>query len=239
MQLQSDNNEGKERGFVIILPINGYMKKRIYTKRDFEICRIIMITFIILDFICVVAERLMRVIEMPELIEVLAFWGALLLPILIVMTCWMCVERYWFVEFHSEERRKSMQCKVLCGFSIILILALGYATFHYTSDIITYITYNWNLRDQLNTCVIMKGAIALGWLVVWVFSIIVRKNITVGTGIKKWLSILGSILLVVVLFYITARVNDYVDEQAECVFWDKFTEYAEKYGALTKPFSRN
>lgn len=215
------------------------MRKKIYTKKDFEICRILVICFIIIDFICVMINWLMRVMEIPELIKVLAFSGALLMPILVVMTCCMCIERYWYLEFFSEESDRRIQSKMLCGFGIMLMLLLGYATLYNASDIIEYITYNWNLRERLNTCVTIKGGITFCWLVFWIFSIIRRRNIAVCTGIKKWLTILGSILLVVVLLFITIRVNAYVDAQADSVYWDKFIEHENKYGALVKPFSRN
>jgi len=213
--------------------------KKIYTKKDLEMCRILAISFTILLFICAIINWLMWIMEIPEFIKVLAFSGMFLMPILIIITCYMCIERYWFLEFYSENSVGSIQIKSQCAFSIALMLVLGCAALYNASELIKYVTYNWKLRDGLTKCVIIKGVIVGCWLLLWICSITKRKSIAMSTGIKRWLSIIGSILLIVVLFFATMKVNIYVVDQAEDVYWDKFIEHEEKYGALSKPFSRH
>jgi len=50
--------------------------------------------------------ELMRLIEIPTGIEIVAFLWSIFSPVLIIISCYMCIERYLYCIFHLEQLEK-------------------------------------------------------------------------------------------------------------------------------------
>ena len=203
-----------------------------YTKKDFETARMLLCTFIALYLLSFVLGGLVDIIEMPEIMNVAAICGGICMPILIILSCHMCIERYLYLEFYSEGKSGNTSSRRAVYAGIGIMTALGAITFYHVAGLISFVMDIWTILGYMETlyvCIAIKLGITGCCLFCWIYSM--KRSKTVQTGKKVKISrLVAGILMFVFLAYISAPGNRYVKDQVEDARFRKMMdESAEQY----------
>mgnify|MGYP003301788312 CR=1 FL=1 len=194
------------------------MKGKEYTKKDLVLALIVAGCVTIFDFaeVCVLAFQ--YVVNWSELVKILSFLLYFPLQILTILSWYMCIERYYFCEYSVEERTDK-QNRIPIFLSIIVMVILGVIAFENILSIVVFAGEHWAYIEKLDTCIVIRGVIAIGWFGCWLYSIKMRKAIGRKGGIRLK-KVIISVIVCGLLIGASGVGNSYIDKRVEDAWFE-------------------
>lgn len=212
-------------------------KRKGYNQQDFRIARMITIIFVVLHFWATGIVLLWDRIMVSFTTQVFALSGALGLPVLILVSLCMTIERSYHLQFRSVQSKEPQMSKVAFFGTILTMIFWGIAVFVAVMSLISYIAHNWKFIEQLSECIQVQFIFVICCVAGWIFSICMRKFVVKLRGKHLIGAVISMLLLLVVMGCVGVCISMWAYWTAENVYWEKFIEYAETYGAMAPPFS--
>lgn len=155
-----------------------------------------------------------------------------LLPVLVIMTWYMYIERYiYFRKVYYEEeyylKGKRTEISPNIEFPVIVKTVLAIITFLQYQNLKYFLAENWNILDGLFFCGLIKSALLIGCFLFWIISMRYgikyemidrnkQKKVHMGIGIFWFILIF------------TLAFDVYSAWKEECVYQQKRTEFYEE-----------
>lgn len=185
------------------------MKRRnkLYTPRDVLLSLILAIIFILwylgawASCAIVSSDNLSKSIEQFELVEMLSWLWWFLSPILIIISLYMCIERYLYVELRSGEKMYDTKGRMRIYASIAVIILLGIEFFRNMLYVIGYFISYLDTGTGFGDGIVILFLIAVCWLIGLAYAITKGRAIFIQHGMKDIRSIIVVILLIALIVF--------------------------------------
>lgn len=196
----------------------------IYTRKDFKMSRILAIALTFLYFIVHILYRLIQIVEFTETVKVITFFLDKFFPFLVVLGWYMCLERYFYLEFGEERSPQNKNDRIRTYIGIKVMIILGILVFYYAQGTIFFTAWHWNCITEIYDCVAVRLTIMACWIFCLIYSIKRRTAIAVPGGVKKGRVALG-ILFLFLLAILSLAGTFYACFRAESVRLEKMVAY--------------
>lgn len=164
------------------------MKRKVYTIKDFQISRIIAISVSILycmtSIFLAILNHKSTVNVSEEMLTVGVLWW-LLLPLIMILSWYMCIERYLVIEFRKLGEQDTMSKRVWYYIAMVLLSATGVAVYMGFRDAINYVMENRELLDELGACICMNFGICVMWATCLFCGFHTKKRIVQAEEVRK------------------------------------------------------
>ncbi len=214
-------------------------KRKEYFIKDFFITRTLAVFF---SIIYVVLSIVWILITIPTHIAVVVGLCYMALSVIVVLNWYMCIERYLNIEFRNLEENATILDKAWYFVCILMMILLGMKTYKNILNLVVFVEANNKLLEGLADCLLLRLGFALGWMILWLGSIFLRKTIvSKEKGYKKVLTVGSVLVVVVIMLHIQANSERYIYDRTEDVWYKEMVEYYEKHQGEqnVEPFSRN
>lgn len=214
-------------------------RRKEYSLKDFLITRTLAVFFSIIYVVMSIGTRF---ITIPTHIAVVVGLCCMVLPVIIVLSWYMCIERYLNIEFRNLEENVTILEKSWYFVSIIMMILLGMKTYKNILNLVVFVESYRKLLEGLSDCLLLRLGFVLGWMVLWIGSIFLRKIIvSKENGHKKILTVGSVLVVVVIMLHIQANSERYIYNRTEDVWYKKMVEYYEEHQGErnVEPFSSN
>ncbi len=210
------------------------MNRKEYTRKDFEILRIITVVFIVIYFILdnfVNFLNIMQVEEISATLENSIIVGGLcwfVLPIIIAICLNMCMERY--VSGQDREQEFTLSERYLWYSKILFVVVfLGFAVWRNLGRFLDFLAQNHTFVAHLNLCIIIKAGLAIGWVWYWIYCLkqCFPKRMEKEAEKGKYCIML---IILILLIGSTTIGTSYVDEQMENAWWERLMDSVNEDG---------
>ncbi len=221
------------------------MKRKEYSDKDFLISRAISISFTVIFVVISIVFGLSSYVnteKIPEELGVTVGLWYLGLPVLIIISWYMSIERYLIIEFRKLGKEATKLEKLWYFVSIIMMILLGMKTYRNILNLVVFVESYRKLLEWLSDCLLLRLGFVLGWMVIWIGSILLRKIIvSKENGHKKILTVGSVLVVVVIMLYIQTNSERYIYDRTEDVWYHKMVEYYEQHEGESnvEPFSCN
>ena len=199
------------------------MKKKEYTHQDFKISRIIAILFTVVYYVMPLILYYKEEIGLSDATEVIGYGIYFCLPIISLLSWYMCIERYLYLKFQAEGKYKNKQMRIRFYISIIIIVIGGIISFDKIQGNLSFIFVQWENINEFYDCAIIKLIIAVGWILCFVYIIKKREALINYECIKKGKAVC-SIMCIVLLVWLSHIGDEYVQKQLTDFHFRQLTE---------------
>ena len=192
--------------------------KRKYTQDDLGIALLLALFFSILHFMVCVVLSFEKNVNWPDTVYVLCLWSVLPLRLILILNWYMCVERYFAIEYSATQKKGVKGWMPICV-SIGIMVITGSVVVKTARALLYYLGFYLYDLDKVYDCIIIKIALLAVWSVLLIYCI--KKRCTIGgqCGFAPRKVVL-SILLLGVLVYITWRCQIYTLDRDEEAYVD-------------------
>lgn len=221
------------------------MRKKEYTEKDLKLSRKITVSVTGLYIIISIFFSIMNGRRVDNVSEELLMAGVLwwhVLPMIMIICWYMCMERYLVIEFKKLGEQDTMSKRIWYYVSVVLLSLTGITIYQAFKDGIGYVVDNKNLLDNLQGCVLLRfGVCLIGGICLFYGFKIQRRIIQAESNRKKTTIIGGWVGLLIVVLLIQVGVGVYTYHKREDVWYKKMVEYYEEHQGEqnVEPFSRN
>ena len=185
------------------------MKK--YTKKDLHIALGFASFFTILYFIVLSNIAFQYAVELSEVVKILSWLGCLALPILLLISWYMCLERFVSLELSLDSEGSGKWRRLFLAIRIVMMLGLGILVFQRTMELVVFVGDHFRYMEKLFVCIIIKACIVIGWWGACIYGVRIQKQIISGKCWKRYLVIL--FVWIFILFGISHCTLPYEEEQ--------------------------
>ncbi len=193
------------------------MKK--YTQKDLHIALVFASFFTILYFIVLSNIAFQDAVELPEVVKILSWLGCLALPILLLISWYMCLERFVSLELSRDSEGSDKWRRLLLAIRIVMMLGLGILVFQKTMELVVFMGDHFRYMEKLSVCIMIKACIVIGWWGACIYGMKMQKQIIFGKRWKRYLVIL--FVWIFILFGVSHCALPYEEEQIR----NAWTEY--------------
>ena len=190
-------------------------------KQQFQYYRAITVLFIVLYFLtrCVVLTS--NYISIDEEKQIYFILWDMALPVIILLSGYMCIDTYWKAEFTKEEKGANKNVCKQAKRSIAAMISIGGILFYFSLGIVSYICRYKEFVSKLIECIVSLAIVDVCWLCFWGDSI-KRCKAIVGNPEKKQsivrICIGGGLIVVTLIVFL------YAIDKGETAFFQKLLE---------------
>ena len=189
-------------------------KPKYYTKANWKICGILATFFSIAYFVSRSIVFTSLIISWSE--KILAVVGGvdICLPILVLLSWSMCVERYLYLEAQMLETKGCKQTRRQANISVAIVIVLGLLTFLQAIGIVFFVSEHWEYIGKLYDCIVIKAVMEIVWCVCLIYSI--KKKEIIKLKIEKnKKDCLKDIIVLILIFALACVTTVYTYSRAE------------------------
>ncbi len=193
-----------------------------YTKDDLVIALLLALFFSLLHFMVCVVLSFEKNVNWSDTVYVLCLWSVLPLRLILILNWYMCVERYFVMEY-SATQRKGVKAWLPIGISIGIMVILGIVVFKMATELVHLVGFYWYDMDKVWDCIIIEIALLAVWSGLFVYCIRKRRTIGGQRGLALGKVVL-CILILGVLVFATLSCRMYTEGRYEGIWWEVLLE---------------
>ena len=180
------------------------MRKK-YTKRDFIIILLIALGFTLLYF----AVGYLLCIGKTTKVRVISECAGVVLPIVLLMSWYMCIERYVSVMYDLQNHYRDKKYLLQVCSRILLLIISGVMVYKSVWEVVIFpLNSLRQYMEEYDTCQVIKIVIALAWISYLGFNISIRK-VESGTKFGK---IIVSVMFFGLILLLNEIMSNYINE---------------------------
>lgn len=180
-------------------------KNKEYTPKEFLVVLTIAFVFTLLYLMASYA----LCIDVPDAVRVTSECVGILFPIILLMSWYMCVERYVSIAYQLKENKENKGYMLQVIIRIILMIIGGINVYRSILSLLIYPLSSLNAyMDNYEVGYAIKISLAVAWIVFLAFNFSIRK---ISANTKYGKLIVAVILLVVILLW-TEMAEGFMEE---------------------------
>lgn len=180
------------------------MRKK-YTRKDFIVVLLIALGFTLLYF----AVCYLLCTGKATKVRVISECTGLVLPIVLLMSWYMCIERYVSVMYDLRNNYRDKKYLLQVSSRILLLIISGIKVYKSVWEVVVFpLNSLRQYMEEYDTCQVIKIVIALVWISYLGFNIAIRKV----EKCTKFGKIIVSVLILGMLFLMNEIMNTYINK---------------------------
>lgn len=191
--------------------------------KDFILTRIMALLFTIMYFGLPYIMNHKKELRLSDTVGLVVDCMFIFLPIVIMLSWYMCAERYLYMKFKEDDKYKNKQARRKVYIWIIGMVIGGIILFDRCQDGVYFIFSHWKNMNELYVCAIIKNVITIVWLLVFIYIMKRGEMLLNYNGIENW-KLICSIICIVLVFYFTCVGSKYANDQYWYFYYEQLTE---------------
>ncbi len=197
-----------------------------YSKKEFVIVLSLALFFTLLYFMIYVVIAFEGNVQWSDTVYILSTWSYYPLTIILIINWYMCVERYFVMEY-SATQGKGVKAWLPTCISIGIMVILGIVVFKMATGLVLSVGYYWYNMDKVCDCIIIETALLAVWSGLFVYCIRKRRTIGGQRGLASG-RVVMCILILGVLVFATLSCRVYTEGRYEGIWWEVLLEMYEE-----------